>query len=236
MLLDVQREKGTTTRMETIQPPKSWSLTKTEKIVLDYATEFVTNKAGYMVSLFICMIDKFPDGDQLGSCNYETQNGKVFALDVYIVAQKPQQRLMTILHELGHVMDYYTISEDEPELAKEFCDVDKFDIHKAVGIGFEAEKRAWYWAHRLMVDAGIATPKMTRALFKDKYDSLEVGIIDLYDTIKKERRTRKKEDTEDARKDRTSPTDSRPDGENGHPDPIKGVIKGVIDYSVLIED
>lgn len=196
MLKDTPKQKDTT-RVETILPPKSWRLTKAEQAILEYAREYVTNKVGYQVTLYVYMIDRFPDGGQCGSCNYETQSGKVFALDIYMSPQKTGERLITLLHELGHVMDYYTISEDEPELAKEFCDVEEFGIDKAVGIGFEAEKRAWYWAHILMIGAGIATPKLTRQLFKDKYESLEASIEDLYVTLKKERR--KKKGTKDAK-------------------------------------
>lgn len=214
-------QKATKTgTVENVFPNSHSLLTKREKALIELVNGMISKHVGYTVRIPVYLIDKFPDASQLGSINFEIGNGKVFAIDIYMTkGQKRRQRIFTLLHELGHCLDYHTLNK---KMGMEFAMTQDSttDIDVAAGILFEAEKRAWYNAILLADKSGIGTKRFMVAMFKDKYDSLEAAIDDSYETLKQQRKPEKK-DTEKngpATECATAPERETPDSGSGSED------------------
>lgn len=165
-------------------------LTPSEKTLIAHALGLVSAGAGYQVSITVQFVKKF-EGEEgtEGKINYHTHNGKVFAFDILVLLnQKPNVRLLTLAHELGHLVDYYTASKEiQQDLGKE----DTVDLDTAAGIMFEAEKRAWDRALEILIATGNSSPELIKVFYIEKHKSLETAVEDIYDMLRKEREPKK---------------------------------------------
>jgi hypothetical protein len=178
--------------MDTIIP-NSWQFLSTiERNIIQQVNDYVSKSVGYVVTVHVHLTEKFGDSEQEGIINYETHNGKVFAEDIVVLKnQKKDMRLITIAHELGHMIDYYTAS---PAIQTQMGLTDQVttSIDIAAGILFEAEKRAWDNAFAILNKSGImASKKFMSKFLTEKYKSLESSIEDIYETLRKERKQKK---------------------------------------------
>lgn len=122
-----------------------------EKRIQDYVCLAVSNKLGYIVTVDV--IEQPPGHlkDEYASVFYSHIKEDIFVHCVRASdSLRGSKRLIVLVHEFGHIMDFYNISQElRHQLTEDFFKRKK-SKRFLVGVWIEAEKRAWMEGFKLL--------------------------------------------------------------------------------------